>query len=145
MQEQNFKNHSQSVPLFHFFAWPLAGVVFALSLIKLYRNYEAGLGGLLMPLILLGMSVLIVLLMHYTRSFALKAQDRAIRAEENLRYFAMTGNLLDPKLTTRQIIALRFAPNAEFLDLAHRAVAENLSSKQIKEAIKNWRPDTYRV
>lgn len=145
MQDQTLKNHRRSIPLFHLFAWPLAGVIFALSLIKLYRNYETGLGGLLTPLILLGMAILLVLLMYYSRAFALKAQDRAIRAEENLRYFAMTGNLLDPKLTTPQIIALRFSPNAEFLDLAHRAVAENLSSRQIKESIKNWRPDNHRV
>ena len=77
--------------------------------------------------------------------FALKAQDRAIRAEENLRHFVLTGKLLDPKLTVRQIIGLRFASDGEFVALAQRAAAENLSEDDIKKAIKTWKPDTYRV
>jgi hypothetical protein len=75
----------------------------------------------------------------------LKAQDRAIRAEENLRHYVMTGKLLDPKLTVRQIIGLRFASDQEFVELAGRAVEENLSEDAIKKAVKNWRADTYRV
>ena len=77
--------------------------------------------------------------------FALKAQDRAIRAEENLRFYAITGKLMDNKLSMKQIIALRFAPNNELLDLEHRAVEENLSPSQIKKAIKHWRADNDRV
>ena len=57
----------------------------------------------------------------------------------------MTGKLLDPKLTVRQIIGLRFASDQEFVDLARRAVEENLSEVAIKKAVKNWRADTYRV
>ncbi len=79
------------------------------------------------------------------RVFALKAQDRAISAEENLRSFATTGKLLDPKLTTRQIIGLRFAGDDEYADLAKKAVANNMSEDDIKKAIKNWKSDEYRV
>lgn len=85
------------------------------------------------------------MLATFARWFGLRAQDRAIRAEENLRYFAITGNLLDSKLRLSQIIALRFAPNNELLTLAHRAVEENLSAKDIKMAIQNWRGDYHRV
>ena len=79
------------------------------------------------------------------RVFPLKAQDRAIRAEEALRYFILTGKPLDKRLTIGQITALRFASDEEFLPLVDRSLAENLSSKDIKQAIKNWRPDYHRV
>jgi hypothetical protein len=81
----------------------------------------------------------------FARTFALRAQDRAIRAEEQLRYYVMTGKLLDPRLSIRQIIGLRFASNEEFVALAQRAADQNLSPKDIKQAVKNWRADTYRV
>ena len=80
-----------------------------------------------------------------SRGFALKAQDRAIRAEENLRHYVLTGKLLDKQLRMGQIIALRFASDEELPALAQKAAEENLSNKQIKAAIRNWRADTYRV
>ena len=79
------------------------------------------------------------------RSFSLKAQDRAIRAEENLRHFVLTGKLLDKSLSISQIIALRFAPDEELIALTERAVKGNLSSTDIKKAIKNWKEDNYRA
>ncbi len=95
--------------------------------------------------LLVAVSIALVLVYIFLRVFALKAQDRAIRAEENLRHFAMTGKLLDPRLTIRQIIGLRFASDEEFLALAKRAADENLSEDAIKRAVKNWRGDYYRV
>jgi hypothetical protein len=89
--------------------------------------------------------VCLALLSVTARLFSLKAQDRAIRAEENLRHYVMTGKLLNPKLTVRQIIGLRFASDQEFVELAGRAVEENLTEVAIKKAVKNWRADTYRV
>jgi hypothetical protein len=79
------------------------------------------------------------------RVFALKAQDRAIRAEENLRHFALTGKLLDARLTIRQVIALRFASDGEMVELARRAASDGLTPDEIKKAVGNWRADTYRV
>ena len=87
----------------------------------------------------------LIFLFWYARAFALKAQDRAIRAEENFRHFILTGKLFDSKLRMEQIIALRFASDAELPALAKKAVEANLSSKQIKEAIQNWRADYHRV
>jgi hypothetical protein len=81
----------------------------------------------------------------FARTFPCRAQDRAIRADENLRHFAMTGKLLDPRLTVRQVVALRFAPDNEFLALAKRAADEGMAPDAIKRAIKNWREDSYRV
>ena len=85
------------------------------------------------------------MLFFFCRIFALKAQDRAIRAEENLRHFVITGKTLDPALNISQIIALRFASDAEFAALAQRAAAEHMEADAIKRAIKAWRADTYRV
>jgi hypothetical protein len=87
----------------------------------------------------------VILSSLFARMFALKAQDRAIRAEEHLRHYVLTGKLLDPRLTTRQVIGLRFAPDEEFVELARRASDEGMTEKAIKQAVKRWRPDTYRV
>ena len=81
----------------------------------------------------------------FARTFALKAQDRAIRAEENLRHFAAAGRLLDPKLSMKQIIALRFASDGEFVELAKKAANTSMAPDAIKQAIKNWRADWHRV
>jgi hypothetical protein len=79
------------------------------------------------------------------RSYPLKAQDRAIKAEENLRHYVMAGQLLDSRLTFAQIAALRFASDAEFLELCQKAVSQNLSSDDIKKGINNWKSDLVRV
>jgi hypothetical protein len=57
----------------------------------------------------------------------------------------MTGKLLDPRLTVQQIVGLRFASNEQFVALAQRAADQNMPLKEIKQAVKNWRADTYRV
>lgn len=57
----------------------------------------------------------------------------------------LTGKLLDSRVTTRQVVGLRFASDEEFVALAQKAAEENLSEDQIKKAVKNWRADNYRV
>ena len=91
--------------------------------------------------------IMVALLMtaFFARFFALRAQDRVIRLEENVRHHMLTGALLDSRLTVPQIIGLRFASDAEFVALAKRAAAEGLSQQDIKKAIKSWRVDDYRV
>jgi len=86
-----------------------------------------------------------ILFMWFIRTFALKAQDRAIRAEERLRYFILTGKPLPAELRFSQIIALRFASDAEYLELLDRTIKEQLSAKEIKAQIKNWKADYHRV
>ena len=90
-------------------------------------------------------AIIFVLIAWYARTFALKAQDRAIKAEEGLRYFIMTGKAFPSELKLSQIIALRFASDAEYLALLDRAIKENLSNKEIKMAIQNWKADYHRV
>ncbi len=141
--EQNYSNHRRLVPMYHF-------VLFAFSILTIIGsivNFTKSLGtaGLYSASLILVITVAFFILSVFTRTFALKAQDRAIRAEENLRHFAMSGKLLDPKLDIRQIIGLRFASDEEFLELEKKAVEENLKEDEIKKAVKNWKADTYRV
>jgi Family of unknown function (DUF6526) len=91
------------------------------------------------------LTICVFMTAFFARTFALKAQDRAIRAEENLRHFVLTGKLLDSRLEPLQIVGLRFASDAEFPALALQAAEKGLSQKDIKALVKNWRPDFYRV
>jgi hypothetical protein len=144
MPAQNYGNHRQFVPAYHIVLFGLLVLTLVGSLVNLYhsfgdhqRIYSASL--------IVALTVGVLMLFFFCRMFALKAQDRAIRAEENLRHFALTGKLLAPRLTVRQIIGLRFAPDGEFVALAARAAAENLSEDAIKRAVREWKPDLYRV
>jgi len=94
------------------------------------------------------LSFIFFLLAIKGRTNALRAQDRLIRLEERLRLTALLPAADHPhihSLTPHQLIALRFASDAELSDLARRAWTENLTSKQIKQAITNWRPDDLRI
>jgi len=142
MKEQNVKNHQRFV-----FAWHIVtGLAVLALLIGAIRNvvYSSKENLYSASLILL-IALILISMFWYARAFALKAQDRAIRAEENLRHFALTGKLLDPGLTMSQVIALRFAPDEEFPSLAQKAAAQSLSSKAIKNEIQAWRSDHHRV
>ena len=88
---------------------------------------------------------MLILATLFARGFALKAQDRAIVAEERFRYYLLTKKMLPAELTVRQIIGLRFASDEEYADLVERAIKENLSENRIKKEIKNWKGDYYRV
>ncbi|MFY7965616.1 MAG: DUF6526 family protein [Chitinophagaceae bacterium] len=142
MQEQNFKNHSRFVPLYHFFTYLLLLVILVGTTMNCCKG---SCGGCLTNVLIGSLAFATIFVAYFARAFALKAQDRAIRAEENLRYFAMTGKLLPTELRMGQIIALRFANDEEWLALINRAVAEKLSSKDIKLSIKNWKADYNRV
>jgi len=142
VKEQNFKNHVQLVTGYH--RVTLVGILLFLVASVNYLIKSTPENKYLASMLFL-LSLVIVLMAWYLRIFALKAQDRAIRAEENLRYFVLTGKLLPSQLRMGQIIALRFAPDAEFLVLVEKAVKENLSNKDIKLAIQNWKADYNRV
>ena len=144
MEKQTYANHKQRVIPYQWILLPVLGVTLIGAGVNLYlsigdhqRLYSASL--------ILVLTCCVVACSLMMRLFALKAQDRAIRAEENLRHFVLTGRLLDPHLRIRQIIALRFASDTEFPGLAQRATTESLKADPIKRAIKDWRADTYRV
>ena len=144
MEQQNYKNHGRMAPKAYYVGIVLALIVIVFTLIYC-ADITKGWDGSLLPVLFLDLCIGVILIGYYARAFALKAQDRAIRAEENLRHFAITGKLLDKRLTINQVIALRFASDEEFVILAQKAADENMSNKEIKTAIKNWRGDYYRV
>jgi hypothetical protein len=144
MATQNYANHRKFVPMFHGVLFGILVLTLIGSAVNLYESWGDH-SRLYSASLIVALTFCMLLLGAFARSFPLKAQDRAIRAEENLRHFAMTGKLLDPRLTIRQIVGLRFASDGEFVALAARAAKENLSSDDIKKAVKDWRADTYRA
>lgn len=142
MTTQNYKNHTRLVPLWHFVGGFLLLALLGGSIVNFihadaHTHYSAAL--------ILVIALILTIYFGYIRSFALKAQDRVIRAEENFRHYLLTGKQLDRNLRLRQIISLRFASDEEFPALAQKAASEELTPKQIKLLIKNWRPDYNRV
>jgi hypothetical protein len=82
------------------------------------------------------------------RTYPLKVQDRVIRLEERLRLQSLASaewHAQIYRLTEDQLIGLRFAADDEVVDLAKLALEQNLNRKQIKERIKNWRADNWRI
>ena len=142
MSEQNFKNHARYIPLWHYITPLIIAAILGWGIVN-FVDHHAFTHFLGASMILV--SIVLLLIWWYARVFAIRAQDRAIRAEENFRHFILTGKPFDSKLSIGQIIALRFASDEEMPALAKKAVEENLSSKQIKEAIKNWRADHHRA
>ena len=144
MSTQNYANHRKYVIGYHFITFTIA---FLLLIISIYNFFLAvnGTGDMRYGVMFLLISFIIISIFFYSRIFALKAQDRAIRAEENFRHYLLSGKIIDSKITLPQILALRFASDEEFTELTKKAAAENLSSDEIKKLIKNWRADNYRA
>jgi hypothetical protein len=144
MSEQSYATHRKWVPGYHFVLFLMTVVTWGGSVYNLYRAWGRG-DGRGDAILLLFLASCMAMAVFYLRIFPLKAQDRAICAEENLRHYLLYGEPLPAELNVRQIVGLRFASNREFGPLAKRAIAERLSENAIKKAIKDWRADTYRV
>lgn len=144
METQNYANHRRFVPLFHFVLFGLIVLTLIGSAVNLAQAVRLAQGVYSASLIVV-LDLCLLMLFFFSRIFALKAQDRAIRAEENLRHLVLAGKLLDARLTIRQIIGLRFAGDAEFVELAKKAADTGMAEDDIKKAIRNWKPDTYRA
>jgi hypothetical protein len=139
---QSYANHGRLDPGFHFVLIPLVFVAIILCVISLVQH--PGLHSTLW----LVLSIALLLTAGKARSYALKVQDRVIRLEERLRLSMLLPEAARPRiaeLTEPQLIALRFASDAELPGLAMRAVNEGLTNKQIKTSIQSWRADTFRV
>ena len=139
---QTYANHARIVPGFH------RGVLGILA-VNLFVAIAAAVKA---PGFFTAWSIVLALgligVAWYVRAFPLRAQDRVIRLEERMRLREVLPEplrALIPELTPQQLIALRFAPDAELPSLVQQALGERLAGPEIKKRIKVWRPDTFRV
>jgi hypothetical protein len=144
-EPQTLKNHARFDPPYHFFLLPilLFNLIFAVT--YLIRHWPDHVHLFIWWIV---MSIAVILLAFKARAYALQAQDRVIRLEERLRFATLLpAELLarSSALTEAQIIGLRFASDAELPALVKRTLDENLTRKQIKESIVDWKPDYFRV
>lgn len=151
-EPQNFANHPKLVPGFHFVTFGILAVNLLWSLYRLvFPTGTPGLPGVPFLDRLLGFAVAValVLLAWYARIFPLRAQDRVIRLEETLRLERLLPPDLRPRigdLRTGQLIALRFASDAELPELTRAVLDRGIATpKEIKKMITNWRGDYLRM
>jgi Family of unknown function (DUF6526) len=141
-EQQSLKNHARFDPAYHFliFGAFLANVIYAC--IHLYRHPGVWSGWYLL------LSVAVIVPVLKLRQYPLKLQDRIIRLEERLRLQALAPTEWHTqiyRLSEDQLIALRFAGDDEVVGLAKQALEEKLNRKQIKERIRSWRADNWRI
>ena len=139
---QTLANHTRLDPPFHMFVIAVAGISLLVAIWHLIQNpgfYSAWLVVVAAAAIVLALRV---------RIYALKAQDRVIRLEERLRLASLLPQSLCSRigeLSESQLIALRFASDAELPGLADKTLSSKLSGAEIKKAIATWRPDYWRI
>ena len=140
---QNFENHAKFVPAFHFFILPFFLFNLVWSIVRAVRFFSAE------SVISALLALALVLLALYARMFTLAVQDRVIRLEMRLRLQQLLPQELRPRIpdfTIDQLIALRFASDAELPGLARKVLDEKLAErKAIKKLIQNWKPDYQRA
>ena len=140
--EQNLKNHGRLHIPFHVVTFLVLVVNLGFALWHDVRHF--GIWNTWLAVL----SVAIFIPFFLIRMYPLKVQDRVIRLEERLRLQALAPAEWHPqiyRLTEDQLIGLRFAADDEVVELAKKALEENLNRKQIKERIRSWRADTWRV
>lgn len=141
-ETQSLKNHARFDPLYHFFIVALYLLNLVYAGFHLYRQPSLSSGWYLV------LSLAVIVPIFKLRTYPLKVQDRVIRLEERLRLQALAPQQWHAqiyRLTESQLIALRFAADDEVVELAKQALEHNLNRKQIKERIKSWRSDEWRV
>lgn len=144
MKKQSYSNHKKLVWWFHGLLMGLCLATFFGSIVNLLESMD-GEGNLYSASLLVACSVILLIFYFTVRYFAVRLQDRVIRAEENFRHMVLTGKPLDHRLHMHQVIALRFAPDDEFLELCKEAVEKQLSQEEIKKAIGRWKGDYHRI
>jgi hypothetical protein len=138
---QNLANHSRIDPYYHSLG-PILVANLVIAIVELVRHFNFE------HIWLVVLSIAALILLFKVRLYPLKVQDRIIRLEERLRLQALAPEEWRAqiyKLTEDQLIGLRFASDDEVVALAKQALEEKLNRKQIKERIRNWRADDWRI
>lgn len=140
---QNFQNHTKFFPMFHFFVLPVLVANLIRAIVELVRAFSWSTAfGVLLALAL-------VALAFAARLMALTVQDRVIRMEMWLRLqHALPADLKPriPEFTRGQLVAMRFASDAELPALARKVLDERLTErKAIKQLVQNWQADHLRA
>ena len=139
---QDFKNHRRFVRGFHLVALPI------LLINVIYSGYVAVTSVSVDSVIALFVAVALMQVAFFARIFALGAQDRVIRLEEQLRLYELLPEqktTID-NLTTAQLIGLRFASDGEVGALVATVSAEGIQDRdEIKKRVTSWRADHQRL
>jgi hypothetical protein len=142
-EPQNFAKHTRIVPAFHFFVLPVFGLNVLWSIYRCVRFFSAESVVALILALAFAMGAL------YARLFALTVQDRVIRLEMRLRLEKILPSELRsriPEFTVSQLVALRFASDAELPALARKVLDDKLTDRTaIKKMIETWQPDYLRA
>jgi len=142
-REQNYATHRRLVPAYHGLAFLCLAVCFGWSV--WHAVQQPAVSSVMQVLLVLG----VLLIFWYARAFVLTVQDRLIRLEERLRMERVLPPDLHgriPDFSLDQLIALRFAADAELPVLARRVLDESLQDREaIKRLISQWRPDLLRA
>jgi|SRR5450432_9966 hypothetical protein len=139
---QNFSNHTRYDPPFHFFIIPVAVASLIITIVHAVK-VPAGINFWMIVVALAGLMAAFKI-----RIYALKVQDRVIRLEERLRLLSVLQEPMRSRigeLSDAQLVGLRFASDRELPALVQRALAEQLSRKDIKKSVTDWRADAARV
>ena len=140
---QTYANHVRLHPPFHFFLIPAALVLLILTIVNVVRHSD-----LLEAWILLLIGVITPVAFLLIRTNPLRAQDRLIRLEEQLRLQSLLNEPLKSRigeLSESQLVALRFASDGEVAGLMEKALKDQMKGADIKKAIVSWRADVFRV
>ena len=140
---QSYKNHARLLPAFHFFVIP----VLLVNVINAIRHvYQVQSQHYAFELVV---AVALLMTAFLARIQALAAQDRVIRLEMRLRLRGLLPADLHGSinsLTTAQLVALRFAGDAEITEIVRDVLAGKLAKqKEIKLRVKDWQADWQRV
>ena len=135
---QSYANHVRRPRLWNT-ASVLAVVAFALLVIDDVKQ------GSLVSVALAALGAAVVLALSTLRITATRLQDRLIRLEMQVRLTRIGRAADGARLSTRQMVALRFASDAELPALVDRTLGEELTSDAIKRAVTDWQPDSMRV
>jgi hypothetical protein len=145
---QNYKNHVRWDPAWHFFLVPMLMLNIVFASFKLVYDWHMPANHHYLYGWWVVMAIVLFMVIMKSRMYPIKVQDRVIRLEERLRLQALLSAeafAASQALTEDQLIGLRFASNAELPALVARTLKERLTRDQIKEAIVDWKPDTFRV